>query len=224
MAVLEKVRAKFNKDLTNNKKVSLADTIVIAGAAALEKSARETGLNIKVPVTLGRVDALQEHTDVNSFAYLEAQADGFRNYLVADHKIKPVNALIEKAKTLDLSIPEMTVLVGGMRSLNANTDNSAVGILTKNKGKLSNDFFVNLLDNNTRWRKSSDNEGLYEGFDIKTKQVKWLVSPVDLVFGSSSELRAVAEYYALDGNNEIFIKDFINAWNKVMNLDRFDLK
>ena len=224
LSTLERVRTKFNKNLTNNKKVSLADTIVIAGAGALEKSARETGFNIKVPVTLGRVDALQDHTDVNSFAYLELKADGFRNYLAADYKIKPVNALIEKAQTLDLSIPEMTVLVGGMRSLNANSNNSAVGILTSNPGKLSNDFFVNLLDNNVRWRKSADNEGLYEGFDIKTKQVKWLASPVDLVFGSSSELRAVAEYYALDGNNEIFIKDFIRAWNKVMNLDRFDLK
>ncbi|MFM6973288.1 MAG: peroxidase family protein, partial [Alphaproteobacteria bacterium] len=167
---------------------------------------------------IGRVDALQEQTDVNSFALLEPKADGFRNYFAKDNQVKPIAALIEKAKTLDLSVPEMTVLVGGLRAIGVNADGSEVGIFTKNRGKLSNEFFVNLLDNNTKWQKAKE-EGFYEGFDLKSKEVKWRGSPVDLVFGSSSELRAVTEYYALDGNEEIFVKDFIKAWTKVMELD-----
>ena len=218
LKILQEIQKSFNKKLDNNKKVSLADVIVIAGSGAIEKSARDAGYSVKVPVKIGRVDALQEQTDVNSFALLEPKADGFRNYFAKDNQVKPITALIEKAKTLDLSVPEMTVLVGGLRAIGVNADDSKVGIFTKNRGKLSNEFFVNLLDNNTKWQKAKE-EGFYEGFDLKSKEVKWRGSPVDLVFGSSSELRAVAEYYALDGNEEIFVKDFIKAWTKVMELD-----
>ncbi|MFM8185858.1 MAG: peroxidase family protein, partial [Alphaproteobacteria bacterium] len=218
LKILQEIQKSFNKKLDNNKKVSLADVIVIAGSGAIEKSARLAGYSVKVPVKIGRVDALQEQTDVNSFALLEPKADGFRNYFAKDNQVKPIAALIEKAKTLDLSVPEMTVLVGGLRAIGVNADGSEVGIFTKNRGKLSNEFFVNLLDNNTKWQKAKE-EGFYEGFDLKSKEVKWRGSPVDLVFGSSSELRAVTEYYALDGNEEIFVKDFIKAWTKVMELD-----
>jgi len=215
---LQEIQNSFNKKLADNKKVSLADVIVIAGSSAIEKSARLAGYNVKVPVKIGRVDALQEQTDVKSFALLEPKADGFRNYFAKDNQTKPINALIEKAKILDLSVPEMTVLVGGLRAIGVNADNSNIGVFTKNRGKLTNEFFVNLLDNNTKWQKAKE-EGFYEGFDFKTKELKWRGSPVDLVFGSSSELRAVSEYYALDGNEEIFVKDFIKAWTKVMELD-----
>ena len=224
LAKLEKIQTKFNQQQKSGKKVSMADLIVIAGASAIEKASKDAGYKIEVPVSVGRGDALQEQTDINSFAVLEPKADGFRNYFSKDNKSLPVDALIEKAKLLNLTIPEMTVLIGGMRSLGANSDLSQNGILTYNKHKLSNDFFINLLDMSTKWEKSENGEGVYVGKCRKSGQIKWLATQVDLVFGSNSELRAIAEYYALDDNKKVFVNDFVKAWNKVMNLDRFDLK
>ena len=215
--VLEKIQNKFNKN-QNGKKVSFADLLVIGSAGAIEKSALAGGFKISVPVKIGRVDASQLQTDIESFAVLEPKTDGFRNYFSQENKSSPIDAMIEKAKLLNLTIPEMTVLVGGFRSLNINADSLQTGILTVNSKKLSNDFFVNLLDMDTVWEKSSK-EGLYEGKSRKDGKVKWSASPVDLMFGSSSELRAVAEYYAYDSNKKVFINDFVKAWNKVMNLD-----
>jgi catalase-peroxidase len=215
--VLEKIQNKFNKN-QNGKKVSFADLLVIGSAGAIEKSALAGGFKISVPVKIGRVDASQSQTDIESFAVLESKADGFRNYFSQENKSSPIDAMIEKAKLLNLTIPEMTVLVGGFRSLNINADSLQTGILTVNSKKLSNDFFVNLLDMDTVWEKSSK-EGLYEGKSRKDGKVKWSASPVDLMFGSSSELRAIAEYYAYDSNKKVFINDFVKAWNKVMNLD-----
>ena len=215
--VLEKIQNKFNKN-QNGKKVSFVDLLVIGSAGAIEKSALAGGFKISVPVKIGRVDASQSQTDIESFAVLEPKADGFRNYFSQENKSSPIDAMIEKAKLLNLTIPEMTVLIGGFRSLNINADSLQTGILTANSKKLSNDFFVNLLDMDTVWEKSSK-EGLYEGKSRKDGKVKWSASPVDLMFGSSSELRAVAEYYAYDSNKKVFINDFIKAWNKVMNLD-----
>ncbi|MFT5703426.1 MAG: catalase-peroxidase [Rickettsiales bacterium] len=221
LAVLIKVQDDFNKSLADGKKVSLADTIVLGGAAAIEKAAANGGVKIKVPFAAGRVDASQDQTDINSFAFLEPKADGFRNYYSSDNYLSPINALIDKSALLNLSIPEMTVLVGGMRVLNVNADRSDKGVFTAKSDTLSNDFFVNLLDMSTSWNKS-ETEGVYEGRDRKTKQFKWKASPVDLVFGSSSELRAVAEIYAQKDSQEKFVQDFVKAWTKVMRSDRFD--
>ncbi|GDX36668.1 catalase-peroxidase [Alphaproteobacteria bacterium] len=217
LSVLEKIQNDFNKTLSDNKKVSLADVIVLSGNLAVERSAQKAGFKISIPFKVGRTDALQSQTDVNSFTVLEPKADGFRNYFTKESLHNPVNAMIDKASMLNLTIPEMTVLVGGLRVLDVNYANSKQGILTNNIGKLDNSFFVNLLDMSTVWKKSANDESVYEGFDRSTNQLKWQASAVDLMFGSSSELRAVAEYYASDDNKKIFIDDFVKAWNKVMN-------
>lgn len=223
LTALRKVQKEFNTSLAAGKQVSLADVIVLGGSAAVEKLANDYGVKVKVPFAVGRADASQEQTDVNSFALLEPKADGFRNYYSKDSEVSPVNAMIDRAYMLNLTVPEMTVLVGGLRVLDVNSANSKLGVLTKKPGKLSNDFFVNLLDMSTEWKKSAQ-EGIYDGRDRKTGEVKWQATPVDLMFGSSSELRAIAEVYAADDAKEKFVKDFIKAWVKVMNNDRFDLK
>ncbi len=224
LAVLEKVQKDFNKSLTNDKQVSLADVIVLGGNAAIEKAAKEAGVNIKVPFAIGRADATQEQTDIKSFAPLEPKSDGFRNYYNKDSMNSPINAMIDKANMLNLTVPEMTVLVGGLRALDANSQHSKQGILTKQPEKLTNDFFVNLLDMSVEWKKSAKSEGAYEAHDRKTGELKWQATSVDLMFGSSSELRAIAEVYASHDGREKFVKDFVKAWVKVMNADRFDLK
>jgi len=224
ISALEKIQKTFNNSLTEGKKVSLADIIVLGGSVALEKSAREAGFKIKVPFQAGRVDANQNHTDIKSFAVLEPKADAFRNYYSKEAKLSPINSLIDRAYMLGLTVPEMTALIGGMRSLGVNADNSEYGILTKKAGSLSNDFFVNLLDMSNEWKKSTKIEGLYEAYDRKNGKLKWKATSVDLVFGSSAELRAVAEVYASDDGKEKFVKDFIKAWTKIMNADRFDIK
>ncbi|WP_372739757.1 catalase/peroxidase HPI [Neptunomonas sp.] len=217
------VKDDFNKSLSGGKKVSLADVIIIAGNAAVEDAAKKAGHNVEIPFTPGRTDATQQQTDVESFAWLEPKADAFRNYYNEGSYASPADMLVEKADLLTLTVPEMTVLIGGMRTLNANSDQSQQGVLTDKPGTLSNDFFVNLLDMSTQWSKSADSERVYEGSDRATNKVKWTATPVDLVFGSNSELRAVAEVYASQDGNEMFINDFVKAWSKVMTLDRFDL-
>ncbi len=224
LAALQKIQQDFNKSLTKGKQVSLADVIVIAGTAAIEKAANDAGVTIKIPVKTGRVDATQEQTDVQSFAVLEPKADGFRNFYSEEAQVSPVNAMIDRADMLNLTVPEMTVLVGGLRVLDINSDHSQNGVLTTQPGKLTNDFFVNLLDMSVKWKKSKDAKGIFNGIDRNSGEIKWQATPVDLMFGSSSELRAVAEVYAADDAQEKFVKDFIKAWSKVMNADRFDLK
>ncbi|MDE2142145.1 MAG: catalase/peroxidase HPI [Elusimicrobia bacterium] len=221
---LEGVQKSFNAARKDGTKVSLADLIVLGGAAGVEKAAKDAGYAVKVPFTPGRMDASQEQTDVNSFAVLEPKADAFRNYYGEGSPMSPTEMLVDRADLLTLTVPEMTVLVGGMRALGANSGGSTNGILTSRPGVLSNDFFVNLLDMSTKWRKSSTTEGLYEGVDRKTGALKWTATPVDLIFGSHSELRAVAEVYAAADGKKKFVDDFVAAWNKVMMLDRFDLK
>ncbi len=213
----------FIKADSANKQVSLADLIVLGGATAIEKAAKESGYDVTVPFTPGRVDVTQAQTDANSFAVLEPMADGFRNYYNAKSLLSPIEMLVDKAGLLNLTVPEMTVLVGGMRVLNTNVDDSSYGILTDQVGSLSNDFFVNLLDMSTKWHKSSKTEGVYEGIDRKTGKAKWKATSVDLIFGSNAELRAIAEVYASDDAKEKFVHDFIKAWVKVMTLDRFDM-
>jgi catalase-peroxidase len=220
---LEKIQQDFNKSLSGGKKVSFADVIVLAGSAAVEQAAKKAGHEVKVPFTPGRGDASQEQTDVKSFAVLEPTADGFRNYYVKGNARSPAEMLVDRADLLTLTVPEMTVLVGGMRALNANTGQSAHGVFTDQPGTLSNDFFVNLLDMSTKWSKSEKAEGVYEGRDRATGKVKWTATPVDLIIGSNSELRAVAEVYASNDGKDMFIQDFVDAWTKVMTLDRFDL-
>ncbi|PRG09040.1 catalase/peroxidase HPI [Burkholderia ambifaria] len=221
---LEDIQSGFNRNRTDGKQVSLADLIVLGGSAAVEDAARKAGYDVKVPFSPGRVDATQAQTDVASFAVLEPTSDGFRNYYQKSNERSPAELMVDRASKLDLTVPEMTVLVGGLRALDANAGHSRLGVLTNRPGTLSNDFFVNLLDMSTRWTKSSSADGTYEGRDRKTGALKWTASPVDLVFGSSSELRAVAEVYASDDAHEKFVRDFVQAWTKVMNLDRFDLK
>ncbi len=220
---LEEIQAQFNNAQTNGKRVSLADLIVLGGCAAVEQAARNAGFEVRVPFTPGRTDATQEQTDVESFAVLEPKADGFRNYLRFGLRKRAEHLLVEKAALLTLTPPEMTVLVGGLRVLGANTGQSKLGVLTHRPGVLTNDFFVNLLDMGTRWTPTSEAEETFEGRDAVTGELKWTASRVDLVFGSNSELRALAEVYACDDAQEKFVHDFIAAWNKVMNLDRFDL-
>ena len=221
LATLEEIRADFNEGgLFRRSKISLADMIVLGGAAAIEKAAADAGHDIEVPFTPGRADATQAMTDVDAFAVMEPQADGFRNYFSEDSRLSPTDSLVDKADLLTLSVPEMTVLVGGMRSLDANVDGADHGVFTDRPGTLSNDFFVNLLDMSTRWAPSENNEGLYEGHDRQSGELKWTATPVDLIFGSNAELRAVAEYYALSDNDDKFVSDFVAAWTKVMNLDR----
>ena len=224
--VLEKldgIQKEFNSTQSTGKKISLADLIVLAGCAGVEKAAKEAGFVVTVPFTPGRMDASQEQTDVESFAVLESAADGFRNYSKIKYSISTEELLIDKAELLTLSAPELTVLVGGMRVLNTNFDNSKHGVFTKRPEVLTNDFFVNLLDMNTVWVPASDTKETFDGHDRKTGDLKWTGTRVDLIFGSNSELRALAEVYGSNDAQEKFIKDFIAAWNKVMNLDRFDM-
>jgi catalase-peroxidase len=220
LKTLEGIRKDFNGAQKGGKKISLADLIVLGGAAAIEQAARQGGFEVQVPFTPGRTDASQAQTDVTSFAALEPTADGFRNYYSKKSWASPAEMLVDRANLLNLTVPEMTALVGGMRALNANSGQAAHGVFTNRPGTLSNDFFVNLLDMSTKWSKSAQAEGIYEGIDRSTGKVKWTATPVDLVFGSNSELRAVAEVYAANDGREKFVKDFVAAWNKVMNLDR----
>ncbi len=223
LQTLEQIQTEFNSSQTGGKRVSLADLIVLAGCAGVEQAAKNAGHNVQVPFTPGRTDASQEWTDVESFAVLEPTADGFRNYLRAEHRKPAEELLVERATMLTLTAPEMTVLVGGMRVLNANVGQSEHGVFTKRPGTLTNDFFVNLLDMNTEWQASSTSEDVFEGRDRGTGDLKWIGTRVDLVFGSNSELRAIAEVYACDDSQQAFVRDFVAAWDKVMNLDRFDL-
>jgi catalase-peroxidase len=216
---LEGIQKDFNRSQTGGKKVSLADLIVLGGAAAIEQAAKRAGHDVQVPFAPGRTDASQAQTDVVSFAALEPTADGFRNYFGKNNLLSPPEMLVDRANLLTLSVPEMTVLVGGLRALNANAGQSPHGVFTSRPGTLSNDFFVNLLDMSTKWSKSPQAAGIYEGLDRTTGQVKWTATPVDLVFGSNSELRAVAEFYAANDAREKFVQDFVAAWTKVMNLD-----
>jgi catalase-peroxidase len=224
LGVLENIQKEFNESQTGGKKVSLADLIVLAGSAAVEKAAKDAGHNVIVSFVPGRMDASQEQTDVESMKYLEPAADGFRNYLKKKFSVSTESLLIDKAQLLTLTAPELTVLIGGMRSLNANYDGSSHGIFTQNPGVLSNDFFVNLLDMSTQWKAASGDNELYEGTDRKTGDKKWTATRADLVFGSNSELRAIAEVYASADAQIKFVNDFVSAWVKVMNLDRFDIK
>lgn len=221
---LEQVRQKFNSAQSGGKRVSLADLIVLAGSAAVEKAAREAGVEVEVPFAPGRTDATQEQTDVQSFSVMEPRADGFRNYLRAGEKLPPETLLLDRANLLSLTAPEMTVLVGGLRALGANHGGVRHGVFTDRPGVLSTDFFVNLLDMGTEWKVSTGTENVYEGRDRATGEVTRTATAVDLVFGSNSQLRAIAEVYAEDDAREKFVRDFVDAWVKVMNLDRFDLR
>ncbi|MEX1220551.1 MAG: catalase/peroxidase HPI [Idiomarina sp.] len=224
LAALESVQQNFNKSQRGDKRISLADVIVLGGAAAIEKAAKDAGHSVTVPFEPGRMDASAEHTDVESFAVLEPKADGFRNYFDADENTRsPAEQLVDKANLLTLTVPEMTVLVGGMRALDANVAGADHGVFTDKPGTLSNDYFVNLLDMGTKWSKADNADGIYEGRDRNSGELRWTATPVDLVFGSNSELRAVAEVYAVNGVEEKFVNDFVSAWTKVMQLDRFDL-
>jgi catalase-peroxidase len=223
LRTLEGIEKDFNGAQSGGKKVSLADLIVLGGSAAVEEAAKKAGHDVKVPFSPGRTDASPAQTDVHSFAPLEPTADGFRNYLRKGHEGSAAELLVDRAQLLTLTAPEMTVLVGGMRALNANFGQSQHGVFTKRPGTLTNDFFVNLLDMNTKWQKSATSEGVLEGRDRATGDLKWTGTVVDLVFGSNSQLRALAEVYACDDSKEAFVKDFATAWNKVMNLGRYDL-
>ncbi|MFN0166895.1 MAG: catalase/peroxidase HPI [Bryobacteraceae bacterium] len=220
---LEAIQKDFNSSQSGGKKVSLADLIVLGGCAAVEEAARKAGHDVKVPFSPGRTDASQEQTDVHSFAVLEPTADGFRNYLRKGTQTPAEELLVDRAQLMKLTAPEMTVLVGGMRALNANFGQSKDGVFTNRPETLTNDFFVNLLDMNTKWQASSTSQGVFEGRDRATGKIKWTGTRVDLVFGSNSQLRAIAEVYACDDSKQAFVKDFAAAWNKVMNLDRYDL-
>jgi len=224
LGTLEQIQKDFNGSQTGDKQVSLADLIVLGGCAAVEAAAEKAGHTVQVPFTPGRTDASQEQTDVESFAVLEPRVDGFRNFAADAHYGRTEKALVDRANLLALSVPEMTVLLGGMRALNANFEGSQLGIFTKRPGTLTNDFFVNLLDMDTTWQPSSEEEQVYEGRDRETGKVKWTATSVDLVFGSNSQLRAIAEVYACGDSQQMFVNDFVAAWNKVMNLDRFDLE
>jgi len=220
---LQAIQKDFNKAQAGGKKVSLADLIVLGGCAAVEAAAKKAGHDVKVPFSPGRTDASQEQTDVHSFAVLEPKADGFRNYLGKGDPRPAEEQLVDRAQLLTLTAPEMTVLAGGMRALNANFGQSKHGVFTSRPGRLTNDFFVNLIDMNTKWQASPTSEGVFEGRDRLTSEIKWTGTRVDLVFGSNSQLRAIVEFYACDDSKEAFVEDFVAAWNKVMNLDRYDL-
>lgn len=223
LKVLEAIQGEFNGAQSGRKKISLADLIVLGGCAAVEAAARKAGHDVKVPFSLGRTDASQAQTDVASFAVLEPAADGFRNYTRKGQAQRAAEQLVDRANLMTLSAPEMTVLVGGMRALNANVGQAQHGVFTKRPGTLSNDFFVNLLDMRTKWQKSADTEDVLEGRDRTTGELKWTGTVIDLVFGSNSQLRAIAEVYACSDSQQVFVRDFVAAWNKVMNLDRYDL-
>jgi catalase-peroxidase len=218
---LTAIQKEFNDDSSGGKKISLADLIVLGGCAAIEKAGKDAGHDIQVPFTPGRMDASQEQTDVESVDYLEPRADGFRNYLRVKSDVSTEALLIDKAQLLTLTAPELTVLVGGMRVLNTNFDGSAHGVFTKTPGKLSNDFFVNLLDMHIAWKPAQEDRELFEGYDRTTEKPTYTATRADLVFGSNSELRAIAEVYGSADAKEKFVKDFVAAWNKVMNLDIF---
>ncbi len=220
---LERIQQDFNRKQRGDTRVSLADLIVLGGAAAIEKAAADAGHDITVPFVPGHTDATQEMTDIDTFAYLRPRADAFRNYYGEGAMRSPTAEMVDKANLLTLTVPEMTVLVGGMRNLGANAGGAAHGIFTDEPGTLSNDFFVNLLDMSTEWTKSSDTAGIYEGRDRETGEVKWTATPVDLIFGSHAELRALAEYYAAAEGERAFVEDFVDAWTKVMTLDRFEI-
>jgi catalase-peroxidase len=217
---LEKIQSSFN----GKTQISMADLIVLAGCAAVEKAAKDAGVSIEVPFTPGRTDATQDQTDVDSFAVLEPTFDGFRNYLRPGHLATTEQLLVEKASLLTLSAPETTVLVGGMRALGANYQGSKHGVFTSRPGVLTNDFFVNVLDIETKWTETSKDEEIFEGTDRKTGKAKWTATRADLIFGSNSQLRAIAEVYGAADAQKKFVKDFVAAWTKVMELDRFDLK
>ena len=223
LQTLEAIRTDFNAAQSGGKKVSLADLIVLGGCAAVEAAAKKAGQDVTVPFAPGRTDASPEQTDVESFAVLEPIADGFRNYVRKGYEGTVAELLVDKAQLLTLTAPEMTVLIGGLRALNANFDRSTHGVFTKRPESLSNDFFVNLLDMSTKWQKSASAEGVLEGRDRATGELKWTGTVVDLVFGSNSQLRAIAEVYASSDAQAAFVRDFVAAWNKVMNLDRYDL-
>ncbi|HDS00380.1 MAG TPA: catalase/peroxidase HPI [candidate division Zixibacteria bacterium] len=223
LETLEKIQRDFNGSQMGGKQVSLADLIVLGGCAAVEKAAKDAGHDVKVPFTPGRTDATQEQTEIESFAALEPTADGFRNYLADEHRLAAEHSLVDRAQLLTLTAPEMTVLVGGMRVLNANFGQSQHGVLTRRPESLTNDFFVNLLDMSTEWKATSKDEEVFDGCDRSTGEKKWTGTRVDLIFGSNSQLRAIAEVYASDDSQEAFVRDFVAAWSKVMNLDRFDL-
>jgi len=223
LKTLESIQKEFNTEQKNGKKVSLADLIVLAGCTGVEKAAKEGGHIVNVPFTPGRMDASQEQTDVESFSMLEPAADGFRNYLKTKFTISTEALLIDKAQLLTLTAPEMTVLVGGMRVLNTNFDNSKHGVFTNRPEVLTNDFFANLLDMSTAWMPASETKETFDGRDLKTGAIKWTGTRADLIFGSNSELRALAEVYGSTDAQEKFVTDFVAAWDKVMNLDRFDL-
>jgi catalase-peroxidase len=223
LPTLEAIQRDFNASQTGGKRVSLADLIVLGGCVAIEKAAKDAGHDVKVPFTPGRMDASQEQTDVDSFAPLEPTADGFRNYLRGTQRVSPEELLVDRAQLLTLTAPEMTVLVGGLRVLGANARKSPHGVFTKGPETLTNDFFVNLLDMGTQWQPADGSEGVYEGRDRKTNELKWTGTRVDLIFGSHSQMRALAEVYACVDSKEKFVEDFVAAWTKVMDLDRFDL-
>ena len=220
---LESIQAEFNSAQSDGKKISLADLIVLGGCAGIEQAARNAGHEVKVPFIPGRMDALQEQTDVNSFAVLEPKADGFRNYQKSLYAVSSEEMLIDKAQLLTLTAPEMTVLLGGLRVLKTNFGGTQHGVFTKRPEALTNDFFVNLLDLNTTWTATTEDKNLFEGQDLETGKLKWTATRVDLIFGSNSQLRALAEFYGSDDAQEKFLHDFVAVWNKVMNLDRFDL-
>jgi catalase-peroxidase len=223
LSALEQIQKDFNSSQSDGKKVSLADLIVLSGCAGVEKAAKNAGQNITVPFTPGRMDASQEETDVESFSAMEPLADGFRNYQNSNYRVSTEALLVDKAQLLNLTAPEMTVLVGGLRVLDTNFDQSKNGVLTDKPQVLTNDFFVNLLDINTAWKSTDKYQQVFEGRDRKTDELKWTATRADLVFGSNSELRVIAEVYASSDAQTKFVKDFVATWGKVMNLDRFDL-
>ena len=223
LPVLEKIQKEFNSSQKGGKKVSLADVIVLGGSAAVEAAAKKAGQDVKVPFSPGRTDASQEMTDVESFEVLEPTADGFRNYVQKGENRPPAELLLERALMLTLTAPEMTVLMGGLRVLGTNSGHSPLGAFTKRPESLTNDFFVNLLDMDTEWRKSEKSDQVYEAHQVGTGEVKWTATAVDLIFGANSHLRAISEFYACSDSEQSLVRDFVAAWNKVMNLDRFDL-
>jgi catalase-peroxidase len=223
LQTLDGIQKEFNSSQSGGKKVSLADLIVLGGSAAVEEAAKKAGHTTKVAFSPGRTDASQEQTDAHSFAPLEPTADGFRNYLRKGHQMSAEELLVDRAQLLKLTAPEMTVLVGGLRALNANVGQSKHGVFTKQPETLTNDFFVNLLDMNTKWQPAPASDGVFEGRDRATGELKWTGTRIDLIFGSQSQLRAIAEVYACDDSKDAFVKDFAAAWTKVMNLDRYDL-
>jgi catalase-peroxidase len=220
---LEAIREEFNNSQSGSKKISLADLIVLAGDASIEEAAKKAGHEVNIPFSPGRTDASQAQTDAHSFAAMEPAADGFRNYVRKGQQTPAEELLVDRAQLLRMTAPEMTVLVGGLRVLNANSGQSKHGVFTNRPETLTNDFFVNLLDMNTKWQASTTSEGVFEGRDRATGEIKWTGTRVDLVFGSNSQLRAIAEVYACDDSKEAFVKDFAITWHKVMNLDRYDL-